>query len=125
MLGLGDPVGIESDRVSAIWRLHDLALEEGLDPAVWNAGPRLLKVYRDLGMTALPLGLDGQPLPEAAGRGETLALRPLPCLHRRTRPDGSCCRCCRSWCTPFRPRWLTGHVFCRWMFDSGTPFEPC
>ena len=67
MLGLGDPIGAESDKVSAIWRLHDLALEEGLDPAVWNAGPLLLKVYRDLGMTALPLNSEGQPLPEAEG----------------------------------------------------------
>jgi lysylphosphatidylglycerol synthetase-like protein (DUF2156 family) len=64
MLGLGDPMGEESDRISAIWRLRDLAAQEGLDPAIWNAGPRLLRVYGDLGLTALPLGEDGLPLPE-------------------------------------------------------------
>ncbi len=84
MLGLGDPVGIESDRVSAIWRLHDLALEEGLDPAVWSAGSRLLKVYGDLGMTALPLGPDGQPFPEAKDGGETpRSDRYLVCIAER------------------------------------------
>lgn len=65
LLALGDPVGAEGDRASAIWRLRDLAEEEGLDPAVWRAGPTLLKVYGDLGLAALPLGPDGMPLPEA------------------------------------------------------------
>ena len=59
MLGIGDPVGSPTDRISAIWRLRDLAAQEGLDPAVWRAGPTLLKVYGDLGLTALPLGPDG------------------------------------------------------------------
>lgn len=65
LLGLGDPSGAETDRISAIWRLRDLARQEGLDPAFWRAGPGLLKVYGDLGLTALPLGPDGLPLPEA------------------------------------------------------------
>lgn len=65
LLGLGDPVGAEGDRVSAIWRLRDLAQQEGLDPAFWRAGAGLLKVYGDLGLTALPLGPDGLPLPES------------------------------------------------------------
>ena len=65
LLGIGDPVGAEGDRVSAIWRLRDLAQQEGLDPAFWRAGPLLLKVYGDLGLTALPLGPDGLPLPES------------------------------------------------------------
>jgi uncharacterized membrane protein YbhN (UPF0104 family) len=65
LLGLGDPMGAEGDRVSAIWRLRDLAQQEGLDPAFWRAGPGLLKVYGDLGLTALPLGPDGLPLPES------------------------------------------------------------
>jgi glycosyltransferase 2 family protein len=64
LLGIGDPMGAEADRVSAIWRLRDLAQQEGLDPAFWRAGPGLLKVYGDLGLTALPLGPDGLPLPE-------------------------------------------------------------
>ncbi|WP_428538400.1 phosphatidylglycerol lysyltransferase domain-containing protein [Rhodopila sp.] len=67
LLGLGDPVGDETDRISAIWRLRDLAQQEGLDAAVWHAGPDLLKVYGDLGLTALPLGRDGLPLPESDG----------------------------------------------------------
>ncbi len=65
LLGLGDPAGDKTDRVSAIWRLRDLAAQEGLDPAIWCAGPGLLKVYGDLGLTALPLGADGLPLPES------------------------------------------------------------
>ena len=64
ILGLGDPAGAPSDRISAIWRLRDLAEQEGLDAAVWRAGPGLLKVYGDLGLTAFPLGEDGQLLPE-------------------------------------------------------------
>ncbi len=68
LLGLGDPAGEMADRVSAIWRLRDLAEQEGLDPAIWCAGPGLLKVYGDLGLTALPLGEDGLPLPEAPDR---------------------------------------------------------
>jgi hypothetical protein len=67
LLGLGDPAGEEADRVSAIWRLRDLAGQEGLDAAVWRAGPDLLKVYGDLGLTALPLGADGLPMPESFG----------------------------------------------------------
>jgi glycosyltransferase 2 family protein len=65
LLGLGDPSGEETDCVSAIWRLRDLAQQEGLDPAFWRAGPGLLKVYGDLGLTALPLGPNGLPLPES------------------------------------------------------------
>jgi uncharacterized membrane protein YbhN (UPF0104 family) len=65
LLGLGDPAGAAMDQVSAIWRLRDLAHQEGLDPAIWRAGPALLKVYGDIGLTALPLGADGLPLPEA------------------------------------------------------------
>ena len=67
LLAIGDPVGADSDRISAVWRLRDLARQEGRDPAFWRAGPGLLKVYRDLGLTALPLGADGKP--EAATPG--------------------------------------------------------
>jgi len=66
LLGLGDPAGAESDRISAIWRLRDLAQQEGRDAAIWRAGSDLLKIYGDLGLTALPLGQDGMPLPEGA-----------------------------------------------------------
>ena len=60
LLGLGDPEGAEADKISAVWRLRDLALQEGLDPAFWGVGPKLLSVYADLGLTPLPLGPDGQ-----------------------------------------------------------------
>jgi uncharacterized membrane protein YbhN (UPF0104 family) len=82
LLGLGDPVGDPTDRVSAIWRLRDLARQEGLDPAVWQAGPDLLKVYGDLGLTALPLGSDGLPLPESEG-DTPLASQYLVCVAER------------------------------------------
>jgi uncharacterized membrane protein YbhN (UPF0104 family) len=60
LLGLGDPAGAEADKISAVWRLRDLARQEGLDPAFWRVGPELLKVYADLGLTPLPLGRDGR-----------------------------------------------------------------
>ena len=83
MLGLGDPTGAESDRISAIWRLRDLAQQEGLDPAIWRAGPGMLKVYGDLGLTALPLGPDGLPLPEAQGDETPEAEHYLVCVAER------------------------------------------
>jgi uncharacterized membrane protein YbhN (UPF0104 family) len=64
LLGLCDPAGAESDRVSAIWRLRDLAQQEGKGAAIWRAGADLLKIYGDLGLTALPLGRDGMPVAE-------------------------------------------------------------
>ena len=64
LLGLGDPAGAEGDKISAVWRLRDLARQEGLDPAFWRVGPGLLKVYADLGLTPLPLGRDGQVVQE-------------------------------------------------------------
>ncbi len=67
LLGLGDPVGDATDQVSTIWRLRDLAEQEGRDAAVWHAGPELLKVYGDIGLTALPLGPDGLLMPEPKG----------------------------------------------------------
>jgi len=65
LVGLGDPGGAATDRISVIWRLRDLAQQEGRDPAFWRTGPGLLKVYGDLGLTALPLGDNGLPLPES------------------------------------------------------------
>ena len=77
LLGLGDPVGAESDRISAIWRLRDLAQQEGCDAAIWRAGETFLKTYADLGLTAPPLGDDG--LPEEAAR-PTPGCRYLCCV---------------------------------------------
>jgi uncharacterized membrane protein YbhN (UPF0104 family) len=81
LLGLGDPMGAEADRVSAIWRLRDLAQQEGLDPAFWRAGPALLKVYGDLGLAALPLGEDGLPVENDAAALE--ARQYLVCVAER------------------------------------------
>ncbi|HEY3848456.1 MAG TPA: lysylphosphatidylglycerol synthase domain-containing protein [Acetobacteraceae bacterium] len=83
LLGLGDPSGAETDCVSAIWRLRDLAQQEGLDPAFWRAGPGLLKVYGDLGLTALPLGPDGLPLPESPDDETPEAAHYLVCVAER------------------------------------------
>ena len=46
---------------------RDLAQQEGMDAAVWHAGPELLQIYGDLGLTALPLGANGLPIPESEG----------------------------------------------------------
>jgi uncharacterized membrane protein YbhN (UPF0104 family) len=61
LLGLGDPAGAESDRAAAVWRLRDLAQQEGRHAAIWRAGPNMLKLYNELGLTAVPLGADGMP----------------------------------------------------------------
>ncbi len=66
LLGLGDPAGAEGDKISAVWRLRDLARQEGLDAAFWRVGPALLKVYADLGLTPLPLGKNGEIVPADA-----------------------------------------------------------
>jgi hypothetical protein len=71
LLGLGDPVGHEPDRISAIWRLRDLARQEGLHPAFWRTGADLLKVYADIGLTSLPLAADGSPLLASDETAET------------------------------------------------------
>ena len=82
LLGLGDPAGAESDRISAIWRLRDLAQQEGRDAAIWRASPAFLKIYGDLGLTALPLGQDGLPLPDGEKPG-TGQRRYLCCVAER------------------------------------------
>jgi len=81
LLGLGDPAGAENDRISAVWRLRDLARQEGLDPAFWRVGPGLLKVYADLGLTPLPLGHDGQIV--QADEAPDPARRYLVCVAER------------------------------------------
>ena len=80
-----DGLGAEADKVSAIWRLRDLARQEGRDPAFWRAGTKLLKVYNDLGLTALPLGPKGTVVPE--GSAQARASREyLVCMAERDYP---------------------------------------
>jgi uncharacterized membrane protein YbhN (UPF0104 family) len=83
LLGLGDPVGSDSDRISVIWRLRDLARQEGLDPAIWRAGTAMLSIYADIGLAALPLGVDGLPLPESDGDDTPRASSFLACVAER------------------------------------------
>jgi len=83
MLALGDPVGVDSDHVSAIWHLRDLARQEHMDPAVWRAGRAHLSVYADLGLAALPLGPDGLPLADAEDTAGPHADRFLVCMAER------------------------------------------
>ena len=64
LLGLGDPAGATTDRVAAVWRLRDLAHQEGREAAIWRAGADMLKIYNDIGLTAVPLGPDGMPAEE-------------------------------------------------------------
>jgi lysylphosphatidylglycerol synthetase-like protein (DUF2156 family) len=86
LLGLGDPVGLDGDRVSVIWRLRDLAQQEGLHPAVWHAGRDLLKVYADLGLAALPLGEDGLPQADSEDMAGPHARFFLVCVAERDLP---------------------------------------
>ena len=85
LLGLGDPMGAEARP-----RLGDLAAARpgaagGAGSGVLARRPGLLKVYGDLGLTALPLGADGLPLPEApdgSARGAAVSG-----VRGRARPD--------------------------------------
>ncbi len=58
LIALGDPVGAAFEQVSAIWRLRDLALQEGRDPVFWQVGAELLHLYEDLGLTIWKLSPD-------------------------------------------------------------------
>jgi phosphatidylglycerol lysyltransferase len=55
-MALGDPVGEERDRISAIWRFRDICSRAGVALAFWRVSPALLRVYGDIGLTAFPLG---------------------------------------------------------------------
>jgi uncharacterized membrane protein YbhN (UPF0104 family) len=84
LLALGDPAGADTDRVSAIWRLRDLAWQEGRSPAIWRAGRSLLGVYADLGLTALPLDATGALIDQAADPGNAESF--LVCAAERDLP---------------------------------------
>lgn len=83
LLAIGDPAGADSDRPSAVWRLRDLAQQEGRDCAVWRACPGMLKIYNDIGLTALPLAPDGTP---ADPKDATPARHFLCCVAERDLP---------------------------------------
>ncbi|WP_408871576.1 phosphatidylglycerol lysyltransferase domain-containing protein [Craurococcus roseus] len=59
-LALGDPAGDRQDAISAIWRFRDACERAGVDPAFWRVGPDLLRVYEDIGLTAVPLAAPGE-----------------------------------------------------------------
>jgi len=86
LLGFGDPAGFAGDRVSAIWRLRDLAAQEGMDPAFWRAGPALLGVYADIGLAALPLDATGLPRADEADSAAPEATEFLACVAERDLP---------------------------------------
>lgn len=54
IIGLGDPAGAERNCIAAIWRLRDLALQEGCKLAFIQVGQSLMAVYNDLGLTVCP-----------------------------------------------------------------------
>jgi uncharacterized membrane protein YbhN (UPF0104 family) len=86
LLALGDPAGAEADRISVIWRMHDLAQQEGRDAAVYRAGYPFLRVYGNLGLAAFPLGADGMPLPETPDDARQDAAYYLVCKAERDLP---------------------------------------
>ena len=55
LIGLGDPAGEEDDSISAIWRLRDLALQQGLRLAFWQVGDSFVRIYNDIGLNVWPL----------------------------------------------------------------------
>ncbi|GGC31840.1 hypothetical protein GCM10011504_07600 [Siccirubricoccus deserti] len=77
-LALGDPAGEREDTISAIWRFRDLCDRAGVDPAFWRVGDGLLRVYGDIGLTAVPLG--GAPPTYLALRAERDLEKLLPLL---------------------------------------------
>ena len=54
-LAHGDPSGDLADRVSAIWRFRDACERAGVRPAFWDVGPNWLRIYADIGLTAIPM----------------------------------------------------------------------
>jgi phosphatidylglycerol lysyltransferase len=54
-LAYGDPAGDPADGVSAIWRFRDACERAGARPAFWDVGPEWLRIYADIGLTAVPM----------------------------------------------------------------------
>ncbi|WP_035376704.1 lysylphosphatidylglycerol synthase domain-containing protein [Acetobacter nitrogenifigens] len=55
VVALGDPAGDDADCASVIWRLRDLALQDGLQPVFWRTGTSFLPIYADIGLVNWPL----------------------------------------------------------------------
>lgn len=67
LVGLGDPVGTPADRVAAIWRLRDLATQEGRELAIWRAaGGALLRTYSDIGLVPVHIATPQPGAPAGA-----------------------------------------------------------
>ncbi|HEY4254445.1 MAG TPA: lysylphosphatidylglycerol synthase domain-containing protein [Roseomonas sp.] len=79
-LALGDPAGESRDRISVIWLFRDLCESARVDPAFWRAGPELLRVYDDIGLTAFPLEETGGETRYLACRAERDLKALLPLL---------------------------------------------
>jgi lysylphosphatidylglycerol synthetase-like protein (DUF2156 family) len=86
LIALGDPSGAESDRISAVWRLRDLAQQEGRQPAIWRAGGSLLKVYAGFGLTPLALDAEGRPSDAPPDQTPSTAVTFLVCMVERDLP---------------------------------------
>ncbi|WP_242010684.1 lysylphosphatidylglycerol synthase domain-containing protein [Acetobacter musti] len=55
VVGMGDPAGEDADCASVIWRLRDLAMQEGYQPVFWRTGKTFLPIYADMGLVNWPL----------------------------------------------------------------------
>jgi phosphatidylglycerol lysyltransferase len=90
-MALGDPVGEERDRVSAIWRFRDMCDRAGVDPAFWRVTPALLRVYGDIGLTAFPLASPaaGEPQRYLACRAEKDLEKLMALLPAQDLPSGA------------------------------------
>ncbi len=85
-LGVGDPAGEAQDAISAIWRFRDACEQAGVDPAFYDIGPGMRRVYEDIGLTVFPLD-PGTPAAGRflAGRAERDLTALLPLLSARAR----------------------------------------
>jgi uncharacterized membrane protein YbhN (UPF0104 family) len=83
LLGLGDPRGAAEDGASALRRLRDLAVQEGRDLAVLDAGHALAPVFGELGLVLLPLDGEGFPGSYLACAAERDLKTLLPLLHEK------------------------------------------
>jgi phosphatidylglycerol lysyltransferase len=71
-IGLGDPVGEEQARITAVWRFRDICERNGVSHAFWRVGPAMLRAYEDSGLAAVALP-DGSYL-AASSEGDPRAL---------------------------------------------------